>query len=72
MEKAGEEAKWARGYKINPDPLSKLAIKIKISRLWSIPDHQQDIRCKAPRSDKAYGAIRRKEERSKATPQMMS
>ncbi|MDD5450283.1 MAG: hypothetical protein PHT49_00045 [Desulfovibrionales bacterium] len=26
-------------------------IKFKISRLWSITDHQQDIRCKAPRSD---------------------
>ncbi|HED00964.1 MAG TPA: hypothetical protein ENN18_11400 [Proteobacteria bacterium] len=24
---------------------------VKISRLWSIPEHQQDIRCKAPRSD---------------------
>jgi len=34
-----------------PNPASNPAIKIKISRLWGIPEHQQDIRCKAPRSD---------------------
>jgi hypothetical protein len=28
-----------------------LGIKTEISRLWSIPDHQEGIRCKAPRSD---------------------
>jgi hypothetical protein len=42
-----------RGSGQNPPP--NLGIKSEISRLWSIPDHQ-------------YGAIRRKEERSKATP----
>jgi hypothetical protein len=35
----------------DPDPPSNLGIKTEISRLWSIPDHQQGIRCKAPRSD---------------------
>jgi hypothetical protein len=45
----------------NQDPLSRkwlsqnpppnLGIKSEISRLWSIPDHQEGIRCKAPRSD---------------------
>jgi hypothetical protein len=50
-----------------------------MSGLWSIPDHQEGIRCEAPRSDttEPYGAIRCKpveslqverEERSKATP----
>jgi predicted aldo/keto reductase-like oxidoreductase len=33
----------------NPPPNS--GIKTEISRLWSIPDHQEGIRCKAPRSD---------------------
>jgi hypothetical protein len=33
----------------NPPP--NLGIKTEISRLWSIPDHQEGIRCKAPRSD---------------------
>jgi four helix bundle protein len=34
-----------------PISLSNLGIKTEISRLCSIPDHQQGIRCKAPRSD---------------------
>jgi four helix bundle protein len=29
----------------------KLCVKTEINRLCSIPDHQQGIRCKAPRSD---------------------
>jgi len=33
----------------NPPP--NLGIKTEISRLLSIPDHQEGIRCKAPRSD---------------------
>jgi len=33
----------------NPPP--NLGIKTEISRLWTIPDHQEGIRCKAPRSD---------------------
>jgi hypothetical protein len=33
------------------NPPSNLGIKTEISRLWSIPDHQQGIRCKAARSD---------------------
>jgi hypothetical protein len=35
----------------NPNPPPNLGIKTEISRLWSIPDHQEGIRCKAPRSD---------------------
>ena len=33
------------------NPPSNLGIESEISRLWSIPDHQQGIRCKAPRRD---------------------
>jgi len=33
------------------NPPSNSGSKTEISRLWSIPDHQQGIRCKAPRSD---------------------
>jgi hypothetical protein len=33
------------------NPLSHLGIKSEIIMLWSIPDHQRDMRCKAPRSD---------------------
>ena len=36
---------------IYPNPPSNLGIKTKISRLLNTPDHQQGIRCKAPRSD---------------------
>jgi len=52
------------------NPPFNSVIRNEISGLWSIPDHQQGIRCMAPRSDttEPYGAIRRKEERSKATP----
>jgi len=59
--------------KSNPNPPSNLVIRTEMSGLWSIPDHQQGIRCKAPRSDttEPYGAMRCKEERSKATRQMM-
>jgi len=47
-------------------------MKAEISRLWNIPDHQKalDARRRGATTE-AYGAIRRKEERSKATPQMM-
>jgi len=40
-----------------------------LSRLWNIPDHQKvlDARRRGATIE-AYGAIRRKEERSKATP----
>ena len=60
-----------------PNPPSNLVIRTEISGLWNIPDHQQGIRCKAPRSDttEPYGQYaasmpprRRGEERSKATP----
>jgi len=40
-----------QGRMANENPPSNLGIKFEISRLWSIPDHQQGIRCKAPRSD---------------------
>jgi len=45
-------------------------MRTQVSGLWNIPDPQQGIRCKAPRSDttEPYGVIRRKEERSEATP----
>ena len=33
----------------NPHPY--LGIRTEIGSLWSIPGHQQGIRCKAPRSD---------------------
>ena len=50
------------------NPTSNLGTKSEIIRLCSIPDRQQGIRCKAPRSDdQAHEVIRRKEERSKAT-----
>jgi hypothetical protein len=35
-----------------PNETSPLAIKAEISKSCSIPDHQQGIRCKAPRSDR--------------------
>ena len=34
-----------------PNPPPNFVIRINISGLWSIPDHQQGIRCKASRSD---------------------
>jgi hypothetical protein len=34
-----------------PNPTPNKGIKTEISRLLSIPDHQEGIRCKAPRSD---------------------
>jgi hypothetical protein len=37
--------------KISQNPPSNLGIKTDIRRLWNIPDHQQGIRCKAPRSN---------------------
>ena len=55
----------------NPPP--NLGIKTEISRLWIIPDHHREVLDARRRgvTTEAYGAIRRKEERSKATPQMM-
>ena len=35
----------------HPNLPSNLVIRTEISSLYSIPDHQQGIRCKAPRSD---------------------
>ena len=40
---------WENSY--YPNPPSNLVIRIDISGLWSLPDHQQGIRCKAPRRD---------------------
>jgi hypothetical protein len=78
--------------KTSPDPPSRLGMRREIVSLWSIPDHQQNVRnaSRAVRNPgpsgsaqerrltarerylrEAYGAIRRKEERSKATQQMM-
>ena len=34
-----------------PIPPSNVVIKTEISALWRIPDHQQGMRCTAPRSD---------------------
>jgi len=62
---------------VSPNPPANSVIRPETSGLQNIPDHQQGIRCKAPRSDttEPYGAIRRKraarkrgEQRSKATP----
>ncbi len=38
------------GAQIIPNSPSNLGIKTEISRLCSIPDHQQGIRCKAPQA----------------------
>ena len=52
-----------------PNPPPNLVIRPEISGLWSIPDPPKVLNTRrrgAP--TEAYGAIRRKEERSKATP----
>jgi hypothetical protein len=36
---------------LDQNPPFNLGIRTEIGRLCSIPDHQQGIRCKAPRSD---------------------
>jgi hypothetical protein len=36
---------------IYPNPPPNFRLIIEISRLWMIPDHQQGIGCKAPKSD---------------------
>ena len=41
-------------FKYNPEvqnPPPNLGVKTEISRVWSIPDHQEGIKCKGPRSD---------------------
>jgi hypothetical protein len=54
------------------NPPCNLVIKAEISRFFRIPNRQQvlDARRRGATTE-AYGGIRRKEERSKATPQMM-
>jgi hypothetical protein len=49
--RGAREASRNSGNRASQNPLPNLGIKTEISRLWSIPDHQEGIRCKAPRSD---------------------
>jgi hypothetical protein len=45
----GTHKSLAFGVNLNPPP--NLGIITEITGSWKIPDHQQGIRCKAPRSD---------------------
>jgi hypothetical protein len=52
---------------LTPNETSLLGIKAEISKFCSIPDHQQGIRCKAPRSgDWGVWRIRRQPAPAKA------